>query len=311
MVRGGGRVSDISARSSPSPVMTRLRSVLASPSAHRYSTALSLGLIAPWLLLLVLGFVYPVAKLLAGSLFDPGFTLVHYQRIFEQPLYLKILWRTIQIAFAVTVAAFVLGYPIAYAMARLSGRWAIIVAACVLIPLWTSILVRSYAWIVLLQRNGLVNNLLTEIGVISEPLRLIYTEGAVIVAMTHVLLPFMILPVFSTVRSIPDELPKAALNLGAGRMTVFLKVILPLSLPGVFAGALITFILALGFYITPALVGGPSTLMMATLIGQQTTALLNWPFAGALSAVLLVVTLVLAVAFRRALAFSRGFHDVG
>lgn len=304
-------MSDISMRSSLKPAMTRVRTAFAPSSARRYSTTLSLLLIAPWLVLLAVGFVFPVAKLLAGSLFDPGFTLVHYQRIFDQPLYLKILWRTIQVAFVVTVSAFVLGYPVAYAMARLSGRWAVIVAACVLIPLWTSVLVRSYAWIVLLQRKGLVNDLLIDVGVISEPLRLIYTEGAVIVAMTHVLLPFMILPVFSAVRTIPDELPKAALNLGAGRATVFWKIILPLSLPGVFAGALITFILALGFYITPALVGGPSTLMMATLIGQQTTGLLNWPFAGALSAVLLIVTLVLAIAFRRALAFNRGFQDVG
>jgi len=298
-------------RSSLKPAVTRLRTVFAPSSARRYSTTLSLLLIAPWLLLLAVGFILPVAKLLAGSLFDPGFTLVHYQRIFDQPLYLKILWRTIQVAFVVTVSAFVLGYPVAYAMARLSGRWAVIVAACVLIPLWTSVLVRSYAWIVLLQRKGLVNDLLIDVGAISEPLRLLYTEGAVIVAMTHVLLPFMILPVFSAVRTIPDELPKAALNLGAGRVTVFLKIILPLSLPGVFAGALITFILALGFYITPALVGGPSTLMMATLIGQQTTGLLNWPFAGALSAVLLIVTLILAIAFRRVLAFNRGFQDVG
>lgn len=292
------------------PRSARLR-FLAPASARQYSTALSLLLVAPLLLLLLLGFVYPVGKLLAGSLFDPELTLRHYARILAEPLYLKILWRTLQIALVVTLGAFLLGYPIAYAMARVSGRWAVVVAACVLIPLWTSILVRSYAWIVLLQRKGVINNLLTEAGLIESPLRLIYTESAVIVAMTHVLLPFMILPIFGSLRTIPDELPKAALNLGAGRTTAFLRVTLPLSLPGVFAGSLMTFILALGFYITPALVGGPSTLMMATLIGQQTTELLNWPFAGALSAVLLVTTLVLAVTFRRALSFNKGFQDAG
>lgn len=289
----------------------RLAGLFAPASARRYSTGLSLLLVAPLLLLLGAGFLYPVGRLLAGSLLDPDLTLRHYARLFEEPLYLTILWRTLAIAFVTTAGAFVLGYPVAWAMARLGGRAAMLVGACVLIPLWTSILVRSYAWIVLLQRHGVVNTLLVGSGLIDAPLRLIYTETAVVVAMIHVLLPFMILPVYGALRSIPDELPKAALNLGAGPVTVFLTVTLPLSLPGVFAGTLMTFILALGFYVTPALLGGPSTLMMATLIGQQATELLDWPFAGALSAVLLGTTLVLAIAFRRALSLSKGFHDAG
>lgn len=284
--------------------------LFSAPSARRYSTGASLLLVAPLLLLLGFGFLYPVGKLLAGSLFDPGFTLEHYARIFEEPLYLRILWRTLRIALLVTVLAFLLGYPVAYAMTKVPGRWTLLITACVLIPLWTSVLIRSYAWIVLLQRQGVINELLTSLGIADQPLRLIYTEMAVIVAMTHVLLPFMILPIFSALRTIPRDLPRAALNLGAGRFALFRAVVLPLSLPGVFAGALMTFILALGFYVTPALVGGPSTLMMATLIGQQTTELLNWPFAGALSAVLLATTLLLAIAFRRALALNRGFQDV-
>jgi mannopine transport system permease protein len=194
-------------------------------------------------------------------------------------------------------------------MARLKRCWAMLVMACVLVPLWTSILIRSYAWIVLLQRRGVVNSLLMDLGVTEQPLRLIYTEFAVLLAMTHVLLPFMILPVYGALSTIPADLPRAALNLGASRFAVFWRITLPLSLPGVFAGALMTFILALGFYITPALVGGPSTLMMATLIGQQTTDLLNWPFAGALSAILLLVTIALAVAFRHLVALNRGFRN--
>jgi mannopine transport system permease protein len=133
---------------------------------------------------------------------------------------------------------------------------------------------------------------------------MIYTEGAVMVAMTHVLLPFMILPIFSSLKSIPPDLARAARNLGAGPAQTFFRVTLPLSLPGVYAGSLMTFILALGFYITPALLGGPSTLLMATVIGQQTTELLNWPFAGALSGVLLGVTLLLVIVFRRTLSFN-------
>lgn len=278
-------------------------------SARSYSGALSLALIAPLLLLLAFGFLYPVARLLLQSFFDPDFTLGHYVRMIETPLYFRVLLRTLQVALLVTLGAFLIGYPVAYAMARARGNWLMVIAACVLIPLWTSVLVRSYAWIVLLQRRGIVNNILMEAGLISDPLRLIYTEGAVIAAMIHVMLPFMILPIFGSLRTIPQDLPRAALSLGASHLTVFRAVILPLSLPGVFAGTLMTFILSLGFYITPALVGGPSTMMMATLIGQQTTTLLNWPFAGALSMVLLLTTLGLAVAFRKALAINKGFQN--
>jgi mannopine transport system permease protein len=285
----------------------KVLSFFAPASARQYSTGLSLLLVAPLLVLLAFGFLYPVGRMISGSFFNPHFSLAPYMRIIEEPLYLRILWRTMEIAFLVTILALVFGYPVAYVMARLKGWRAAIVTACVLIPLWTSVLVRSYAWIVLLQRNGVINNALTDAGLITEPLRLLYTPGAVAVAMTHVLLPFMILPTYSALRSIPDELPKAARNLGADSVSVFLKIIVPLSLPGVFAGSLMTFILALGFYITPALVGGARTLMMATLIGQQTTELLDWPFAGALSLVLLGATILLAIAFRRLLSLNRGF----
>ncbi|WP_033058218.1 ABC transporter permease [Sinorhizobium arboris] len=281
-----------------------------SSSARTYSPLLSLTLIAPLVLLLVFSFLYPVGRLLAGSMFLPEFSVQHYARLFAEPLYLRVLGRTFQIAFVVMLASIVLGYPVAFAMAKLKGRSAAIVAACVLIPLWTSALVRSYAWIVLLQRNGLVNTALQETGLITAPLRLIYTEGAVIMAMTHVLLPYMILPIFTALRTIPDDLGRAARNLGAGGWTVFLRITLPLSLPGVFAGALMTFIMSLGFYVTPALIGGPSTLMMSTLIGQQATELLDWPFAGALSAILLAATLLLVAVFRKALAFNKGVSVV-
>ncbi|MER8824681.1 ABC transporter permease [Mesorhizobium sp. M0991] len=281
-----------------------------SRSARDYSPLLSLALFAPLLLLLSFSFLYPVGRLLAGSLFAPELNVDRYIRLFLEPVYLRVLWRTFEIAFVVMLASFVLGYPVALAMAKLKGTWAAIVAACVLIPLWTSVLVRSYAWIVLLQRNGLVNTVLQEAGLTTAPLRLIYTEGAVIMAMTHVLLPYMILPIYAAVRTIPDDLERAAKNLGAGGWTVFLRITLPLSLPGVFAGALMTFILSLGFYITPALVGGPRTLMMGTLIGQQATVLLDWPFAGALSVVLLAATLLLLSVFRKALSFNKGVSGV-
>jgi mannopine transport system permease protein len=281
-------------------------------SARHYSAGTSLLLCAPLILLLLFAFIYPVGKLIFGSVSAPsGFTFEHYRRLVAEPLYARVLWRTVEIALSVSVLALLLGYPVAFAMARVKGRLALVIGACVLISLWTAVLVRSYAWIVLLQRNGVVNNLLRDLGLTSEPLRLIYTEGAVIMAMTHVLLPFMILPIFAALKTIPDDLVRAARNLGATGTRSFLAVVLPLSLPGVFAGVLMTFILALGFYITPALVGGPRTLMMATLIGQQTTETLDWAFAGALSAVLLVTTLAIVIVFRRALARNQGMQIGG
>lgn len=279
-------------------------------SGKRYSHALSLALIAPLVVLMGFGFLYPVGKLLLGSVLNPAPGLDTYRRLLNSTLYLTVLLRTFEVAAIVTLASLILGYPIGYAMAKLPRKWALVTTACVLVPLWTSVLVRSYAWIVLLQRKGVVNELLLDLGWITHPLQLIYTEGAVIMAMTHVLLPYTILPIFAAIRGIPGELSQAARNLGANGPSVVWRIILPLSLPGVFAGSLMTFILALGFYVTPALVGGPRTMLMATLIGQQTTETLDWAFAGALSAVLLASTLAFVVIFRKTLSFNRGFAGV-
>ncbi|KSV75607.1 hypothetical protein N185_17355 [Sinorhizobium sp. GW3] len=279
-------------------------------SAKFLSPGGTILLLLPLALLLGLGFVYPLLQLIRISFFNPEFSLDSYKRIVDDPLYLQVLWRTFLVAFCVMLLCLLGGYPVAFAMSRLKGRRAAVVAACVLIPLWTSVLIRSYAWIVLLQRNGIINSSLLQAGIINEPLKLIYTELAVIVAMAHVLMPFMILPLFSTLRSIPRDLSHAALNLGANQFVVFLRITLPLSTPGVFAGCVMTFILAIGFYITPTLVGGPGSMMIATLIGQQTTVLLDWSFAAALSTVLLVITLFLIVVFRKAISLNKGFNGV-
>lgn len=307
----GGLPPGPSRREPATPLRRAWMARLVPQNARAYPVGLSLVLVAPLLALIGFGFLYPVGRLFAGSLFIPEFSLDHYRRIIETPLYAAVFLRTFEIAFVVTVASLVIGYPVAFAMARLERRLVVIVTACVLIALWTSALVRSYAWIVLLQRNGLVNSLLLDAGLISSPLRLLYTQGAVIIAMTHVLLPYMILPIFSSIRAIPKDLSQAAANLGAGWTVTFARVLLPLSLPGIFAGCLLTFILALGFYVTPALVGGPTTLLVATLIGQQTTEMLDWGFAGALSSVLLAITLVLVVTFRKTLSIGKGVGNVG
>jgi mannopine transport system permease protein len=173
------------------------------------------------------------------------------------------------------------------------------------------VLVRSFAWTVLLQRNGLVNDILVGTGLVDEPLRLLYTEGAVWLAMAQILAPFQILPIYATLRGISRDLPRAAQSLGAGPLSVFWRVTLPLSLPGVAAGSVLVFILSLGFFVTPALVGGATSLMISTLIGQQVTQTFNWPFAAAIAAVLLVVTLLLVLVFNRFLRFDRVIGDGG
>lgn len=286
---------------------TGVSSARESDPAHIYSPGLSILLVMPMLIILATSFLYPVAKII-GLSFSHGFA--DYARIVTEPLYLDVLANTLVTALAVSVLCIVLGFPVAYALSRLNGPMRMMVSTAVLIPLWTSVLIRSYAWIVILQRNGPVNALLQTSGLSDGPTKLLYTQGAVIVAMTHALLPFVILPIMASLRAIPPDLHRAALSLGASQAAAFIRVILPLSLPGVFAGTVLSFVLALGFYITPALVGGPGSMLIATLIGQQTTVVLDWPFAAALSTTLLAVTLLIVVLFRRVLMLSKGYSNV-
>lgn len=266
---------------------------------------LSVLLVAPLVVLLTGAFFYPLLKLMLQSVFAPSFTLEHYERLIHETVFIRVFWRTFKIAVTCAGLALILGYPVALALARTRPRWRLLLFACVFAPLWTSVLARSYAWIILLQRRGVVNGLLIDGGIIDQPLRLLYTEGAMIVAMVHILLPFMILPIYASLTSISPELARAARNLGATPWRAFLNVTLPLSMPGVYAGALMVFILAMGFYVAPAIVGGSSTLVLSTLIGQQMTIQLNWPLAGALCSVLLAVTLTLATIFRRFLVLGQ------
>ncbi len=266
------------------------------------------ALLLPALVLLVVLFVYPIARLLVTSVYADGqFTLEHYRRIVEVDLYLRVLRTTFVIALQVTGICLALGYPLAYFLASLRPRTARLLMILVLIPFWTSILVRTYAWMVLLQRQGVVNRWLLELGLIDEPLRMMYNRIGVLVGMSHVLLPFMVLPTYAVMRGIDRTLLRAAANLGASPVQAFLRVFLPLSLPGVAAGSLLVFILALGFFITPALMGGRTDMMIAQLIETQIRTELNFSFAAALAAVLLVITLVIFVIYNRLLGIDKMF----
>jgi mannopine transport system permease protein len=272
---------------------------------RQFSTASSLLLILPFLLVMGVAFLLPLATLLRESLFVPAATVEHYERVFGEPVYLRVMLRTLRVAAYVTVATLLLGYPVAYVMAKAKGLKLALLGIAILLPLWTSVLVRTYAWMVLLQREGVVNQLLKKSGLIEAPIKLLYTEGTVVLAMAHVLLPFMVLPIYSALRAIPDDYARAAQVLGAGHFSVFREVIAPLSLPGVASGCLMVFLLALGFFVTPALVGGPQQMMIATLVSQQVREMLNWPFAGALVGVLLAFVLALTLVFNRAIRVER------
>jgi ABC-type spermidine/putrescine transport system permease subunit I len=243
-------------------------------------------------------YALPLASMLLRSVADPTWTLSNFRHLATDAVFRDVFWITLRTALIVTLGTLLLGYPVALALSRLRGTAATIVLVLVLLPFWTSVLVRSYAWMVLLGRHGLINELLISINLIGSPLRLLNTSFAVYIAMIHILLPYMILPIASVLRQIDSALPRAAAGLGAPPWRVFIQVILPLSTPGVAAGVLLVFVLALGFYITPALVGGPHDLMLSMLIAQQVD-LLNWPYAACLSVALLATTLLLILIAHR------------
>jgi len=224
----------------------------------------------------------------------------HIERMPEdQRAYGGILVRTFQISFIVTLLCLVLAYPLAYWLSTLPERKANVLMILVLVPFWTSILVRVAAWIVLLQSEGLVNGALLGIGVISEPLALLFNRTGVIISMVHILLPFMILPLYSVMKSVPPTYVRAAVSLGSAPLAAFVRVYVPQTFPGVGAGALLVFILAIGYYITPALLGGADDQMLSYYIARYTNVEVNWGMACALGALLLATTLVLYAVYRR------------
>ena len=217
----------------------------------------------------------------------------------DQRIFLGVLGRTLLIAASVTLLTLVLGYPVAYALTLAPPLLAAGMMLCILLPLWTSLLVRTTAWVVLLQTNGVINDVLLLVGLTSERLQLIFTRFGTVTAMTHIQLPFTILPIASVMRAIPVAHMRAARSLGAPPAAAFWRVYAPQTVPGVMAGCLITFILSLGYYITPALVGGPNDQMISNFISIYINSELNWGLASALGVVLLAVTLVIYGVFLR------------
>jgi ABC-type spermidine/putrescine transport system permease subunit I len=269
--------------------------------AARRAALTRLVLLGPPLAFLLIVFVLPLVRVIWGSMFAPDFTVAFYERMWRTPVYGRVFWITLKISLLTTLFAALLGYPAAYFLATVKPRTRQLLLLCVIVPFFLSVLVRNYVWMVLLQRTGLLNRLLTDWGVIRAPLDLMYNELGVVLAMVNMLLPYMIFPVLSALLAIPAELRHASASLGAHPARTFWRVTLPLSVPGVAAGALLVFIVSLGFFITPALLGGPKQMMVSNLIEFSVRQVLNWPFAFALANTLLIGTLLLYAIYVRAL----------
>ncbi len=269
-----------------------------------------LGLAAPALLLVIITMILPVGWLFGLSFLDDSgaLSLVHYERMIEQPSYARTFRTTFEISLLTTAICIVIGYPLAYFLSQLPTRAANLCMIAVLLPFWTSLLVRTYAWLVLLQRSGLINRWGMELGLWSEPLPLVHNTGGTLIGMVHIMLPFLVLPLYATMRAIDRDLLKAAANLGASPTRGFWMVFFPLSLPGLLAGSSLVFILCLGFYVTPAILGGGKVIMVSNRIANDIELFFNWGAASALGVVLLVLTLaLLAIAAR----LARGSNFIG
>lgn len=250
------------------------------------------GLVLPALLLILVTMLLPVGWLFYLSILsDNGaFSLEHYRRMWEQPSYARTFWTTFEVSLLTTGICVLLGYPLAYFLSELPKRAANLCMIAVLLPLWTSLLVRTYAWLVLLQRRGLINGWGMDLGLWDEPLSLVHNLTGTLIGTVHVMLPFLVLPLYAAMRAIDRNLLRAAANLGASPLRSFWLVLFPLAMPGLASGALIVFILCLGFYVTPAVLGGGKVIMVSSRIANDIELFFNWGAASALGVVLLVLT---------------------
>jgi putative spermidine/putrescine transport system permease protein len=261
----------------------------------------------PLLCLLTIFFAWPVIRLLLLSVVDArsgSLTLAQYAKLFSSPVYVQVLAITFKIAALTTLITLIGGYPIAYLLATVTRRTQGLVIFAVLLPFWTSVLVRTLAWIVLLGKNGIINNALKTHGIIDAPLPLVFNLTGVIIGMSHALMPMAVLTMFAVMQGIPRDLGRAAETLGASRGQVFWRIYFPLSMPGVAASGLMVFITSLGFFITPALLGGRRETMITQVIIEQVQTLLNWGFAGAVSMLLMGATIAVLLLYDRVLGLS-------
>ncbi len=265
---------------------------------ERAERRLYLGLCSPAMLVVALLLFLPIGWLFWLSFVgEQGqFTTENFTRIWTEGAYVKIFVTTFEVAALVTGICLLLGYPVAYCLSQLSPRISGILMLCILVPFWTSLLVRTYAWLVLLQRKGLINTTLVDLGLIDKPIPLVHNLTGTVIGMVHIMLPFLVLPLYASMKTIEPGYLRAAANLGASPTRAFWQVFMPLSLPGLIAGLVLTFILCIGFYITPAVLGGGKVQMIAQRIENSVNLYPTWGPASALGVVLLLLT-VLSLVF--------------
>jgi len=260
-----------------------------------------LSLAVPALLAIVVVIVIPVGWLFYLSFIgsDGQPSLEHYQKMIEYKSYARVFVTTFEVSILTTLLCILIGYPLAYFLAMLPPRLAGFFMLAVLLPFWTSLLVRTYAWLVLLQKNGILNDFAISVGLWENPIKLVHNMTGTLIGMAHIMLPFLVLPLYGSMRKIERDMMHAAANLGASPAQTFWKVFFPLSLSGMVAGSLIVFVLCLGFYVTPAVLGGGRVVMVATQITAILENQFDWGAASALGVVLLVATLVILVVVTR------------
>ena len=270
-----------------------------------------LAILIPPCLFLVLFFVLPLATVAARGFLEPELGISNYLKILNSRAHVNVLLYTFQVSATVTILCLLISYPLAFVISRLKGTLLHLSFALILIPFWTSVVIRTYAWIALFPRRGVINDMLIQVGILDQPFRFMYNNLGVHIGMVQVLLPFMILPLLSSMKSLDHTKLHAAEILGANPFRVFWHVYLPLTMPGVSAGVLLVFITAAGFYVTPALLGGARNAMVAVLIEQHVTRTLNWPLASALATLLLVISVALYIVYERVSRRAGGMGVLG
>ncbi|WP_299850003.1 ABC transporter permease [uncultured Roseovarius sp.] len=250
------------------------------------------GLSSPAILLVLVILVIPVGWLFYVSFIgaDGSFSLENYERMIKRKSYGRIFLTTFEVSLLTTGLCILIGYPLAYFMSQLPNRIANLCLITVLLPFWTSLLVRTYAWLVLLQKNGLVNKWAISLGLWDEPIKIVHNLNGTLIGMVHIMLPFLVLPTYGAMKAIDRDYLKAAANMGASPARAFWTVFFPLSTPGLFAGALMVFVLCLGFFVTPAVLGGGKVIMVSMKIVSNIELFVNWGAASALGVVLLILT---------------------
>lgn len=263
-------------------------------------------LLTPALVMVVVLLIMPLCWLAFQSVqTEEGFSLANYIRIFQESIYWDTFALTFKISFLVTILSIVMGFPIAYAASRLQGFWANLILICVILPFWTSVLVRAYAWLVLLQRRGLVNQTLMDLGIIDQPLTLMHNTTGTVIGTLHVMLPFMVLPLYSVMKKIPQDLMQASESLGAKPFYTFRRVFLPMAAPGVMAGSILVVVICLGFFITPELLGGGRTILVSMLVQRNVELYHAWGAASAVGLVLLFVVFLIFWGINRFIPIER------